>query len=359
VKRPGGVGPGAGSGSASRPSPSAQDPTARGAPPVEKGWHPAGARIGIVGLGLMGGSLARDLAALGTYVLGLDLNPDTLRAAAGAGVVHEAMPEGPSGAKLDPSALASLPLDALVLAVPVQAAIPLLAAAAPHLEHVPLVMDVGSTKASISAAAVRLGLGDRFVGSHPMAGSHRSGWEASREGLFQGARVYLCRAPEVGGETGSASAGGAGGEAYDQAGNGVGDEAGSEAGVDVAPETLRRARGLWTAVGGVPELIDAVAHDRLLAWTSHLPQAASTALARALAGAGITPGDLGPGGRDMMRLAGSSASVWTGIALDNASALAEGLRILEAELAQLREWLLSGDGDGVEEFFARGAFWSS
>lgn len=318
---------------------------------VGEGWHPAGARIGIVGLGLIGGSLARDLAALGAYVLGFDLDPETLRAATDGGAVHEGLPGGLHGGGLDSSALASLPLDALVLAVPVQAAIPLLAAAAPHLEHVSLVMDVGSTKASIWATAVRLGLGGRFVGSHPMAGSHLSGWEASRAGLFQGARVYLCPVLEVGDGAGNAADGGAGGEAHDQAGNG--------AGLTDAPEPLRRAQGLWTAVGGVPELIDAVAHDRLLAWTSHLPQAASTALARALAGAGITPGDLGPGGRDMMRLAGSSASVWTGIALDNASALAEVLRILEAELAQLREWLLSGDGDGVEEFFARGASWSS
>jgi hypothetical protein len=71
--------------------------------------------------------------------------------------------------------------------------------------------------------------------------------------------------------------------------------------------------------------MDPAAHDRLLAWTSHLPQAASTALALALAGAGIRPGDLGPGGRDMTRLAASSPSLWTGIALDNGGFLVEGL----------------------------------
>jgi len=326
---------------------------------VGEGWHPAGARIGIVGLGLIGGSLARDLAALGAYVLGFDLDPETLRAATDGGAVHEGLPGGLHGGGLDSSALASLPLDALVLAVPVQAAIPLLAAAAPHLEHVSLVMDVGSTKASIWATAVRLGLGGRFVGSHPMAGSHLSGWEASRAGLFQGARVYLCPVLEVGDGAGNAADGGAGGEAHDEAGNGIGDETGGETGEAVVPEALRRAQGLWTAVGGVPQLMDAVAHDRLLSWTSHLPQAASTALARALAGAGIRSGDLGPGGRDMTRLAGSSASLWTGITLDNARALAEGLRALEAELARLREWLLAGDRDRVEEFFAKGASWSS
>jgi prephenate dehydrogenase len=369
-------------------------------------WHPSGARVGIVGLGLMGGSLARDLAALGAHVLGLDLDSETLDAAMAAGVVHEALPgwglsrrsvfhtgtfpggsdlvpvgqtgadpgatasasPGHSSAPWNASALASIPMDALVLAVPVAAALPLLASAAPHLSHVPLVTDVGSTKASITSAAGGLGLGERFVGSHPMAGSHLSGWKASRTGLFRDARVYLCPVPKTAREAEEGwTAPGWGHEAVDgdAAGPGWGHEA-VEGDAGGAPpgigspfprEALRRARGLWAAVGARTELMDPAAHDRLLAWTSHLPQAASSALALALAGAGVRPGDLGPGGRDMTRLAGSSPSLWTGIALDNGGFLVEGLEALERELARLRESLERRDGRAVHEFFSGATSW--
>ena len=280
----------------------------------DPGPHPVNARIAIVGLGLIGGSLARDLAALGAHVLGFDTDAGALAAAMELGAVHEVLP-------LDSGALASANLDALVLAVPLQSAVPLLSVAAPHLARVPLVTDVGSTKATITATASGLGLGERFVGSHPMAGSHLSGWGASRPGLFRGARVYLCPSPEAG------------------------------------RDALSRAYSLWTAVGALPETIDAAAHDHLLAWTSHLPQAASTALARALGGAGIIPGALGPGGRDMTRLAASSPDLWTGVVLDNATALAEGLAALEREVARLQAALHAGDREVVHEFFAEGASW--
>jgi len=328
----------------------------------EEGWHPAGARVGIMGLGLIGGSLARDLTDLGARVLGFDADPKTLEAALASGVVHEALPGwgrghpsgGPPGAAPGASALARIPLDVLVLAVPVAAALPLLASGAPHLGHVPLVTDVGSTKASITSAAGSLGLGERFVGSHPLAGSHVSGWKASRTGLFRDARVYLCPVPKTGSEAEEGRP--HPGKGHEAAGGD--DDAGLHGTAGpVSRESLRRARGLWAAVGAFPQVMDAAAHDRLLAWTSHLPQAASTALALALAGAGVRPGDLGPGGRDVTRLAASSPSLWTGIALDNAGALLEGLAALEKELATLREGLARGDGKAVHAFFSRGASW--
>jgi prephenate dehydrogenase len=325
-------------------------------------WHPSGARVGIVGLGLMGGSLARDLAALGAHVLGFDLDPETLEAAKASGVVHEALPGwgairqylGPTGTVPDASALAAIPMDVLVLAVPVTAALPLLTSAAPHLGHVPLVTDVGSTKATITSAAGGLGLGERFVGSHPMAGSHLSGWGGSRVGLFQEARVYLCPAQVPAGE---AEEGCPAPVTGPEAGEGDAGRAPHGTESRFSRESLRRAQGLWAGVGARTELMDAAAHDRLLAWTSHLPQAASTALARALAGAGIRPQGLGPGGRDMTRLAASSPSLWTGIAVDNAEAMREGLAALEKELAKLREGLARGDGKAVHEFFSGGASW--
>jgi prephenate dehydrogenase len=96
-----------------------------------------------------------------------------------------------------------------------------------------------------------------------------------------------------------------------------------------------------------------------LAWTSHLPQAASTALALALASAKIQPADLGPGGRSMTRLAGSSPEMWTDIALDNATALSGTLVALEEQLRDLRAALARGDTESIRGFFTAGRRWST
>lgn len=266
----------------------------------------------VVGLGLIGGSLARELAARGVRVSGWDRDADTLRAALREGGIHAALGSGLEGIG---------EADLVAVAVPVAAAVATLRTAAPHLHSARLVTDVGSTKRSIGAAAEALGIGGRWVGSHPLAGDHRSGWAASRRGLFRGARVFLCPGPSTG------------------------------------PDALALARGLWSAVGAEPETADAATHDQRLAWSSHLPQAASTALALALGGEGIPHAELGPGGRDMTRLAGSSAEVWTGIALDNAANLAAALAGAEAELRELRAALEADDQARVRRFFAGGVEW--
>ena len=261
--------------------------------------------VGIIGIGLIGGSLARDLAARAIRVLAHDSDPATLRAALDAGVIH---------APLDPAHVDTADLDAVVIATPVTAALELFASSADSLARVPLITDVCSTKRTIGETAHRLGL-DRFIGAHPLAGDYRSGWPAARANLFRSATVYLCPTAAT------------------------------------PAEPLAVLRALWESVGAVPEIIDAGDHDRLLAWTSHLPQAAATALARAIAGAGIDLDRLGPGGRDMTRLAHSSADVWTPIALDNAVPLSRALAQLESELGILRDALDRGDGDAVHRYF--------
>lgn len=267
----------------------------------------------VVGLGLIGGSLARELAARGVRVLGHDRDTAALQAALEEGVVHAALGESLQGVQ---------EADLLVIAVPVATAPGVLSTALPHLGSVQLVTDVGSTKQAVVRAAEALGIGERFVGSHPLAGDHRSGWSASRLDLFQGARVYLCPTPS----TGAAS--------------------------------LELARQLWTGLDAEPELLDAEEHDRRLAWTSHLPQAASTALALALASGGIAPSDLGPGGRGMTRLAGSSPEMWTGIALENAASLSAAIAALEERLRELQAALDRGDEQAVYRFFEAGRRWS-
>jgi prephenate dehydrogenase len=270
--------------------------------------------VAVAGLGLIGGSVARDLAAHGVRVLGYDRDPRTVDAALSERVLSAPLSGDLAGVE---------DADALVLAVPVRAAAAVLESAFPRLENVRLVTDAGSTKRGILAAAERLGMGGRFVGAHPLAGDHRSGWGASRTGLFTGARVYLCPAPAS------------------------------------SPGARRLARELWTAIGGSVVEMDADAHDRRLAWTSHLPQAVSSALAAALAERGIAPGELGRGGTDVTRLAASSPEVWTDIALDNADALSGAIEGVAARLDTLRRALADGDADATRAFFRGAREWKA
>jgi prephenate dehydrogenase len=259
----------------------------------------------VVGLGLIGGSLARDLAARGVRVLGWDQDARTLRTALDAGIVDE-LREGEEAP------------DVAVVAVPVLATPDVLRRFLPALAAARLVTDTGSTKRSVVSAAEALGIGDRFIGSHPLAGDHRSGWDASRAGLFDGALVYLT-------PTSISS-----------------------------DEAKGLARTLWETVGARPETLDAGAHDRLLAWSSHLPQAVSSALAIALGRAGIPREALGPGGRDATRLAGSSPEMWAQIAADNADHLAPALAAIENEIRELRMRVEGADPARLRAWFADG-----
>jgi prephenate dehydrogenase len=264
-------------------------------------------RAAVIGLGLIGGSVARDLAARGIHVLGHDRDPTTLAEALRDGGIHEALT-----AELDADA------DLVVIAVPVSAAVRVLRALGPRLRSAALITDVGSTKSTVVAAAEEAGLGARFVGSHPLAGDHRSGWSASRAGMFGDARVFLSPTAST------------------------------------APDALQAAHALWRELGAVTEVVDAAEHDRRLASISHLPQALATALASLLAHEGIARADLGPGARDMTRLAGSSPEMWTGIAADNASYLLPAVAALEERLGALRAALAQGDEAWLRRFFEEG-----
>lgn len=269
--------------------------------------------VAVIGLGLIGGSLARDLAARGIRVLGWDKDVASFQGAFLKGVANDLL-------VLDLDA--PIAADVVVIAVPVLAAAKVLRKLAPHLDGVRLITDVGSTKASIVRAAEELGIGARFVGSHPLAGDHRSGWIASRAGLFDGARVFLTPAPSAG------------------------------------DDALHLAKELWTMVDARPEEMDADEHDARLAWTSHLPQAVSTALALSLHQSGIPRSELGPGGRDVTRLAGSNPDVWIDILLDNADALGSALGLMAARLAALQRAVTTGDRDDLQRLLTQARMWS-
>lgn len=272
------------------------------------GERAAPGTVGIVGLGLMGGSLARDLAAAGWRVQGTDRDGGTERRAREARVIA-----GP----IEPARL-----DALVLAVPVRAAPGWLRRLAPELTPETVVTDVGSTKRSVIEAAEAAGLGARFAGSHPLAGDHRSGWDAARRGLFTDATVWIC-------PTESTTA-----------------------------ATLDRIRALWRAAGGRPRRATADAHDRLLARSSHLPQVVATALAAALARDGVDRSLLGPGGRDMTRLAGSDPAMWADILTDNSDQVLPALSAVIDELTRFRHAIQGLDDATLRSLIAAGRAWS-
>jgi len=166
------------------------------------------------------------------------------------------------------------------------------------------------------ARAADCGLGDRFAGSHPLAGTHDSGFLAARPDRLLGCVVYVCE---------SASAEGA-----------------------------RAARGVmrfWEEVfEAQPILISAEAHDRQLAWTSHLPQAVAYALAKSLADRRLGGVSYGTGARDTTRLAASSPDMWLDILLQNRDSLVEALSSVEGRVGDLRRLIEAGDRTGLEHY---------
>jgi len=269
-------------------------------------------RVAIVGLGLMGGSLARALAERDVRVIGYDSAPDSLDAAEGEGIVHE---------RLGPQLVGIERADVVVFALPVDATLALLPRIAHRLQKTRLVMDVASTKRSIVAAAESAGLGERYVGAHPLTGSHRSGWRASRANLFDEARVFLCPTSTSG------------------------------------DEAIQLAESFWRGLRAGVEVLDASEHDEQMAWRSHLPHLLSVTLALALRDAGVQRSALGPGGRDMTRLAGSSPSLWISIVEDNNAALAHALAAMEGQLRAFRESLQGRDSATTGAYLADARDW--
>ncbi len=264
-------------------------------------------------MGLMGGSVVRSLGRLEPRptLLGCSSELTEVERAREAGVVDQAF--------LDPEEVIGA-ASVVVFAVPLGALPPLLERHAGALAEKELVTDVAGLKAPVLRAARSAGVEEVFVGGHPMAGSEASGFSASRADLLDGARVWL-------------SADGAG------------------------PTVRRRAQEFWRSVGGDPEWIEAGEHDRAMAWCSHLPQLVSNALAGGLDAAGFRPTDLGPGGRDMVRLAGSSPELWRDLLERSAPEVGLGLESVSRALRTLADLLARRDLDAVSGFMERTRDW--
>lgn len=248
------------------------------APGASASGPPRFGRLLVVGLGLVGGSAAMALRRRGLFreVSGHDVSAEARERAVRAGAVDEAVasPE----AALERA-------DVVVLAVPVEALLEWLSRWGGRLARGTVVVDVGSTKRRVvRAMEEHLPEGVEAVGAHPMAGSEESGIGAARPDLFHGARWALVETGRTG-----------------------------DRGREVAEAIVEAVdgRGLWTSADG---------HDRAVASTSHLPYVLSAALALHLDDRSTERPVrelLGPGGRDMLRLAGSDPRVISGILATN------------------------------------------
>ena len=269
--------------------------------------------VAVIGLGMIGGSVARALAARGVRIVGYDVN---------SAYVDEAVAEGVVAERLDQSLEDLRGADTVVIAVFGDAAVDVLKKLARHAAELQLVTDTGSTKRSIVAAAENSVLSRVFAGAHPFAGDHRSGFSASRFDLFENEIVYL------------------------------------SPGASSSQKSVDAAHDLWASMGARIVKIDAAEHDDLLAWTSHLPHFLSCTLALTLAHSGIAHRQLGRGGRDVTRLAAGSPDVWTSIATENAEAILHSISTFESELKAFRSILEGRDRDEIRERFKKAREWS-
>jgi prephenate dehydrogenase len=269
-------------------------------------------RIAIVGLGLMGGSLARALRRLADppYIAAASRDAGELERARAEGVVDRTA--------LDADEIVA-DADLVVYATPVGVILDLLDRHRGLWAEGAVLTDLGSVKRPVIERARAVGVADRFVGGHPMAGGHGSGLAAAREDLYVGARVWLTPAG------------------------------------DAAP--VERVASFWRALGARPELIEARTHDELVAWASHLPQVAAFALGAVLADSGCSVGMLGPGGRDTTRLAASSPQLWSDILRHNADLVLGPLNELRRTLDGLAGLLERGDGEGLARAFEKARVW--
>jgi prephenate dehydrogenase len=266
-------------------------------------------KIGIVGLGLIGGSIALAARQLwpSSLVIAVD-NKDVLETAMRLHAIDVAADD----------LIVLAEADLVILAAPIRQNVALLGELEDYVRTSAIVTDVGSTKREMAAAARQLPDRLTFVGGHPLAGAARGGLDHARPDLFQG-RPWILTTSAV--------------------------------------EAVARMSAFVEALGATPRTMAADAHDRLVASLSHLPQLTSSALMQVV-GHRVGSDGLTLAGRglaDTTRLASSPADIWKDIAATNADYIGAALDALIAVLKDLRRDLPSGER--LAEVFDEAARW--
>lgn len=260
---------------------------------------------GIIGTGLIGGSLGAALRGAGWLVRGTDVDPEATAEAVRLGLIDEACSDLPSCLR---------DVDLVVLSTPVARIVDLLPAVAEHVPDRAVVVDTGSVKRPIVAAMESLRGAERAVGGHPLAGSHQSGPTAARADLFRDQTFVFCPSART------------------------------------SADTLDRAAAFARLIGAVPTTLSASEHDRSVAVTSHLPQILSSLLAAQPTNRVLE----GPGFRDMTRLASSDAVMWRGILLSNRDNVLAAVHDFRGSLDGMAQALATADGEAIEQVIVRG-----
>ncbi len=271
-------------------------------------------RLAIVGVGLIGGSLAAALREAGTVgtVVGIGRSQATLDEAIALGLIDHGFTDAATGVR---------GADMVVLAMPVGQTGRMLAAIAPGIGPQAVVTDAGSTKSDVVAAA-RAQFAPhmrQFVPAHPIAGDEKSGPSAARANLYRGRNVVTTPLAET------------------------------------DPAAVERVEAMWRSAGAVIHRMTPQQHDDVFATVSHLPHLLAYALVAQVA---LDPDRerlfsyAASGFRDFTRIAGSHPEMWRDIVLANRDALLQRLDGYTAQVGQLRAALAAGDGEALERTFS-------
>lgn len=274
--------------------------------------EPPFSHVAIVGLGLIGGSIALAVREVWppVRITGVDRQA-VLAHAIGSGAIHWGN-ETVQGIGAP---------DLVILAAPVRQNVQLLRDVAARVPPTSVITDVGGTKRDIVSAARALAGAAPFVGGHPIGGGERGGFGFARPDLFS-RRPWIFTPDST-----------------------------------TPPQALERLSNFARALGARPSMMDADEHDRVMAFLSHLPQLTASALMDVIGQAAQAEGLrlAGRGLVDTTRLASSPASVWKDICAANADAIGIALDTLIARLAEMRADL--GEGRTIEAVFDEAGQW--
>jgi prephenate dehydrogenase len=256
-------------------------------------------QLGLIGCGMMGGSfaLAAKRAGLVERVVGYNKSPSKTETAMRLGIVDDA------AASVLQAAMGS---DLIVIAVPVAASAEIFKALHFGLAKDTLVLDVGSTKQNVIAAAEKTfgALPPNFVPSHPIAGKERAGVTEADANLYKGKRVILTPTAATN------------------------------------PDSVKLAAKVWQAIGMMVTTMDAKEHDRIFAAVSHAPHLFAFAYINGLCAQTDAAQLLHMGGtgfKDFSRIAASDPEVWTDILMTNRTEVLKQSAAMRASLQQLED----------------------
>ncbi len=267
---------------------------------------------GFIGLGLIGGSIAHAIKERldNTCIIAYDINPDALSAALADGVADIICHEIDEHFEK---------CDYIFLCAPVQKNDENLTKIMHHLSDNCILTDVGSVKSEIHRHIAELGLEDRFIGGHPMAGSERIGYVNSKAVLLENAYYILTSTEKT------------------------------------SPAKLEAYRSLITEIGAIPLILSCDQHDYVTAAISHLPHVIAASLVNLVKDSDSSDGIMrmiaAGGFKDITRIASSSAVMWQNICLTNTDNILSLLDAYMSYLEKIRSRLADREADGLYQFF--------